>query len=61
MSRIGGESNFSTSSESKIRLLEAEIKSIKLPEEPLTAERLFENKKFNEIKTKMPHLPQKDI
>lgn len=61
LSRIG-ESNYSTSSsEGRIKQLESEIKSIKLPEEPLAAERLFENKKFNEIKTKMPHLPYKDI
>jgi hypothetical protein len=45
----------------KIKHLEGLIKGLKQPEEPLTAERLFENKLFNQVKSKMPHLPTKDI
>ena len=45
----------------QIRSLEQEIKSLKMPDEPVSAERLFENKIFNQIKQKMPHLPARDI
>jgi hypothetical protein len=58
ISRISSEKN---SREDKIRQLELEIKCLKMPEEPLCAEKLFENKIFNQIKQKMPHLPSKDI
>ena len=34
---------------------------MKLPEEPLSAEDIFKNKIFNEIKHKMPHLPSREI
>jgi hypothetical protein len=32
-----------------------------MPDEPPTAQKLFENKQFNEVKARMPHLPTKDI
>lgn len=34
---------------------------IRLPEEPGSAQKLFENKFFNEVKQRMPHLPSKEI
>lgn len=47
MSRISSEKN---STDAEIRRLEAEIRSLKMPEEPSSAEKLFENKIFNQIK-----------
>jgi hypothetical protein len=32
-----------------------------MPDEPVSAERLFENKVFNQIKQKLPHLSTRDI
>lgn len=58
LSRISSEKN---STDKKILYLESEIKALRMPEEPLSAEKLFENKFFNQIKQKMPHLPAKDI
>lgn len=60
MSRIGGSASNSSTSE-KIRVLEGQIAKLKLPEEPLSAEDIFKNKTFNEIKQKMPHLPSREI
>lgn len=45
----------------KIRELEEKLRQIKLPEEPIGAIKLFENKMFNQVKSRMPHLPTKDI
>ena len=60
-SKVGESINTFSSSVEKIKALETELKSIKQPEEPLSAQRLFENKFFNQVKQKMPHLPSKDI
>lgn len=60
MSRIG-ESAKCPNTAHQIKQLEAEIKMIRAPEEPLPAERLFENKMFNVVKQRMPHLPFKEI
>lgn len=60
MSRIGDSARNSSNSD-QIKVLESEIAKMRQPEEPLTAERFFENKIFNQIKQKMPHLPSKDI
>lgn len=45
MSRIGA--NSENSHEEKIKKLEQEIRALKVPEEPPTAEKFFENKIFN--------------
>jgi hypothetical protein len=37
------------------------LSSLKLPDEPFSAEKLYENKMFNPVKAKMPHLPTKGI
>ena len=46
MSRIG-ESGSNSSTSDKIKVLEGEIAKLKQPDEPMSAERLFENKIFN--------------
>lgn len=51
----------SQSKRDKIRELEEKLRQIKLPEEPCGAIKLFENKMFNQVKSRMPHLPTKDI
>jgi hypothetical protein len=41
----------------QLGLFQEKLAQIQLPREPPTAEQIFENKMFNQVKQKMPHLP----
>ena len=41
--------------------MKAELANLKHPQEPPSAFHIFENKMFNQVKLKMPHLPSRDI
>ena len=45
----------------RIITLEKQIAECVLPKNPLTAYQIFENKNFNEVKQKWPHMTKREI
>jgi len=49
------------SQEERIAEIESEISQCKMPKKCLTAFQIFENKNFNDVKQRMPHLSKREI